>query len=276
MNNILQFIRQRSLHVYFILINLLIFSITILMRFHQETPYKMVIALFLVTLECFSFFLLIKIFQDLKIQTEKDIQRENLYHQKKLQEEHLLAMIQADHDIEKLSKQLEEMKTNPYHTLDPKFKEEMDNLFVSYCPNKIMDAILYHKSFLMKKNHISYYVKASAKEHLNIDDFAILSVLNNLIDNAMEACIRANRPKPFVDVRIFTQANYLIIQVENPVDSNFKTFPKKSTKQDNREHGLGLAIIVQQCKKHHGDFHYEIHEEDHTIVCTATLRMENE
>ena len=276
MSNIYQLLRQRSLNVYFILVNLVIFTITILLRFHSDTPYKTMITLVLVVLECFSFFLLIKIFQDLKKQTEEDIKRETLYQQKKIQDEHLLAMMQADQDIEKLSKQLEILKKSATEPIDPKFKEEMDNLFISYCPNKIVDAILYHKSFLMKKNHIRYLVKASVKEDLNLEDFAILSVLNNLIDNAMEACITSKASKPYVDVAIHTQANYLIMQVKNPISSEMNALPKKSTKNDLREHGLGLDIIKQQCKKHHGSFTAEINEKERTITCTATLRLEKE
>lgn len=276
MSYIIKLFHQRSLNVYFILVNLIIFIITILLRFHSDTPYKTMITLMLVALECFSFFLLIKIFQDLKKQTEEEIKRETLYQQKKIQDEHLLAMMQADQDIEKLSKQLEILKNSSSDTIDPQFKEEMDNLFISYCPNKIVDAILYHKSFLMKKNHIRYLVKASVKEDLVLEDFAILSVLNNLIDNAMEACTAHNISKPYVDISIHTQANYLIVQVKNPISPEMTALPKKSTKKDRREHGLGLGIIEQQCKKHHGSFTVEINEKEHAITCTATLRLENE
>ena len=103
MSYIIKLFHQRSLNVYFILVNLIIFTITILLRFHYDTPYKTMITLMLVALEFFSFFLLIKIFQDLKKQTEEEIKRETLYQQKKIQDEHLLAMMQADQVIYKLS-----------------------------------------------------------------------------------------------------------------------------------------------------------------------------
>ena len=45
----------------------------------------------------------------------------------------------------------------------------------------------------MKKNHINYYVKASVKEQLEIDDFAVLTVLNNMIDNALEAALQSKK-----------------------------------------------------------------------------------
>lgn len=273
MNKFFHFAAQRYLNISFFIVNFVIFAIAILMRFFDQQTNKISLGILLVLLECFSFYLLIKIFQNLQKQTQEDIERASLYHQKEIQEEHLLAMMQADQDIDKLSKQLEEMQKNAVDTIDPQFQKEMDNLFISYCPNKIIDAILYHKSFLMKKQHINYYVKASVKDDLNIEDFAILSVLNNMIDNAMEACLQSKAAKPYVEVRIFTKANYLVIQVENSVNEDFKMIIGKSSKADDREHGLGLEIIQQQCKKHYGTFEHEYDADEKAVICTATMRL---
>lgn len=273
--NILTYLLNRKYpSIYFLIVNFIIFFIAILMRFFEDYFNKTVTGILLVFLECLSFYFLISIFQNLQKQADEDIKRASLYHQKKIQEEHLLAMMQAEEDFDKLSKKFEQIKNSASDSVDPDFQKEMNHLFISYCPNKIVDAILYHKSLIMKKNHINYYVKASVKEQLEIDDFAVLTVLNNMIDNALEAALQSKEKKPYVDICIFTKANYLIIQVENSVRQNFEMTVGKSSKNNPGEHGIGLEIIHQQCKKYHGKFYHEYDAAASCVICTATLRLE--
>ncbi|MDZ4270472.1 MAG: ATP-binding protein, partial [Mycobacterium sp.] len=85
----------------------------------------------------------------------------------------------------------------------------------------------------------------------------MVTVLGNLIDNAMDACDRAN---PWVEVTVGQDADGLAIRVADSgegMDAN--TFEKAmrrgySTKSDSDadRHGLGLALVAQVVKRHHG------------------------
>ncbi|MBX7433549.1 sensor histidine kinase [Mycobacterium sp. Y57] len=85
----------------------------------------------------------------------------------------------------------------------------------------------------------------------------MVTVLGNLIDNAMDACDRAD---PWVEVTVNQDDQRLLIQVaDSGAGMDTGTFEKAmrrgySTKTgaDAAQHGLGLALVAQVVKRHHG------------------------
>jgi sensor histidine kinase regulating citrate/malate metabolism len=96
----------------------------------------------------------------------------------------------------------------------------------------------------------------------NVDDVALtgqemVTVLGNLIDNAMDAC---DRDDPWVEVTVSQDNGTLLIRVaDSGPGMDAATFEKAmergySTKSDTDadQHGLGLALVAQVVKRHHG------------------------
>ena len=85
----------------------------------------------------------------------------------------------------------------------------------------------------------------------------MVTVLGNLIDNAMDACDREN---PWVEVTVSQDDHTLLIRVaDSGPGMDAATFEKAmqrgySTKSDNdaEQHGLGLALVAQVVKRHNG------------------------
>ena len=96
----------------------------------------------------------------------------------------------------------------------------------------------------------------------NADDVPLsgqemVTVLGNLIDNAMDACDREN---PWVEVTVSQDDHTLLIRVaDSGPGMDAATFEKAmqrgySTKSDTDtdQHGLGLALVAQVVKRHNG------------------------
>jgi sensor histidine kinase regulating citrate/malate metabolism len=94
----------------------------------------------------------------------------------------------------------------------------------------------------------------------NVDDLALsgqelVTVLGNLIDNAMDAC---DREDPWVEVTVSQDDGTLSIQVaDSGPGMDAATFERAmqrgySTKGDSDHHGLGLALVAQVVKRHNG------------------------
>jgi sensor histidine kinase regulating citrate/malate metabolism len=96
----------------------------------------------------------------------------------------------------------------------------------------------------------------------NADDLALsgqemVTVLGNLIDNAMDAC---DRDDPWVEVTVAQDNGTLLIRVaDSGPGMDAATFEKAmqrgySTKSgsDAEQHGLGLALVAQVVRRHNG------------------------
>lgn len=228
---------------------------------------------------CGSGFFAVRLIRTLLEEMQEDARKEVLRAQNAIQKEHLLATMKAEQDMARLQEKLKTMmKDSPQDEMvrrakiDELLHEEADSLFVNYCPHKIVDALLYHKSLIMKSHGIDYSIVAAVPAELNLDGYAILSVLSNLIDNAIEAVLALDKDR-VIDIHLHTRANVLVCQVENTIPAHAALVKGRSTKKDQKQHGLGLAIIEHTCKTHNGLF---THETDGTRSrCTATLCENN-
>src|SRR4029079_15229709 len=83
----------------------------------------------------------------------------------------------------------------------------------------------------------------------------MVTVLGNLIDNAMDAC---DREDPWVEVTVAQDNGTLLIRVaDSGPGMDAATFEKAmqrgySTKDAAEQHGLGLALVAQVVNRHNG------------------------
>lgn len=97
----------------------------------------------------------------------------------------------------------------------------------------------------------------SDTDHIPLSPQEMVTVLGNLVDNAMDACDRDN---PWVEVTISQGDDELLIRVaDSGAGMNAETFARSmqrgySTKSDSdtEQHGLGLALVAQVVKRHAG------------------------
>jgi sensor histidine kinase regulating citrate/malate metabolism len=113
----------------------------------------------------------------------------------------------------------------------------------------------------------------------NADDLALsgqemVTVLGNLIDNAMDAC---DREDPWVEVTVAQDNGTLLIRVaDSGPGMDAATFEKAmqrgySTKagSDAEQHGLGLALVAQVVKRHNGTLTADV---TYGSVVTVTVK----
>lgn len=124
--------------------------------------------------------------------------------------------------------------------------------------NVMIDAVLNSKLSLAKNKHIAVEAKAIVPARLDISEIDLSLIIGNLMDNAMEACLRIEEERErFIRVYIDVLKGQLYIYVMNAVNGR----PDKrreenrqvrylSTKES-RSHGFGLMRIdraVERCK----------------------------
>jgi len=140
----------------------------------------------------------------------------------------------------------------------------------------IVDAILNHTVLDAQKQGIEIDVNAEFPKDCNITSDDLCVILFNLLDNAMEACLRRKRQTgnpSRIEVTIRRIHQFLIIKIQNPCippRKLFGIFP--TTKADARHHGIGLRNVREKVEKYNGSLEIEVEGDIFTV--TALLFFE--
>lgn len=120
--------------------------------------------------------------------------------------------------------------------------------------NVMVDAILNSKLSLIKTRNITVNAKAAVPAQLKISEIDLCVIIGNLLDNAMEACLRQGAGEDrFIRIYIGTLKQQLYICVTNSTGGELRKTGKTylSTKASN-SHGFGLMRIDRLADKYGG------------------------
>lgn len=155
------------------------------------------------------------------------------------------------------------------------FLNEMDerNKNKIYSDNYLIDGIIKSRSLKMEENGIRFIGKIEAIDDINISESKLCTFLMNLLDNAIDSCMRASGDKRrFVSLAIKTKPPYLHIEC-----TNTKGVPVAraggmiiSTKRNKSNHGFGLKIMEQIVEQHQGVM--TLVEQEDIVTVSAVFR----
>ncbi len=122
--------------------------------------------------------------------------------------------------------------------------------------NVMVDAILNSKLSLIKSKDIAVNAKAVVPPELKISEIDLCVIIGNLLDNAMEACLRQSEGTPrFIRVYIGIFKGQLYVSVTNSTDGKAKKIGKiylSAKKQSTDDHGFGLMRVDHIAAKYNG------------------------
>lgn len=122
--------------------------------------------------------------------------------------------------------------------------------------NKTLDIILGEKTYLCKKYNIEFEDNINISKLSFIQDIDICAMFANALDNAIEACLNIDNE---IEKRIEVKATYIngfaIIKFINTKVNDIKFIDEriKTSKDDNKIHGIGLASIKYIASKYDGE-----------------------
>jgi len=119
--------------------------------------------------------------------------------------------------------------------------------------NVMVDAILNSKLSLAASKQIDVNAKAAVPKELKISEIDLCVIIGNLLDNAMEACMKLPSEARFIRFYIGRHKEMLYISVSNATDSNLIRAGRSflSTK-GSASHGFGLLRIDRITEKYGG------------------------
>ena len=105
---------------------------------------------------------------------------------------------------------------------------------------------------------ISFVADVRLPEHLNIENIDLCSILQNLLDNAIDASKKEEVKD--IHIKMCQQKNYLSITIKNRSSADvLKTNPGLlTTKADKKAHGIGTRIVKKLVDKYDGAIDYSM------------------
>lgn len=145
---------------------------------------------------------------------------------------------------------LEEYVKGIYSKLD----KELDAIDTN---NIIINAILNTKYQEAEENGIAFVLRANDLSGLRIEDEDIVTILSNLLNNAIEACKKCDISRRVLKLKLVNEEGMIKIGVRNTFDGLVlnENGEIKSTKLVNvEEHGVGIKNIVEVIEKYDGSY----------------------
>ena len=135
--------------------------------------------------------------------------------------------------------------------------------------NHTLDIIINKYSTECELKHIDFEYNTKLSNLSFVDDFDLVTILGNALDNALEAATASTEKKIVVSTKKVNTYDTIIISnsCDTVPDKNLKTSKKKG------EHGLGLKSISKTIKKYGGDFEWEYNDSDK--IFTITIMLQN-
>lgn len=118
----------------------------------------------------------------------------------------------------------------------------------SVCSNETVNTIIFIKRQQALENDIQLLTKIDESFNILIDDYDLCRVLNNLIDNALNAASELNGEK-VCSLYVCADEEKIIIKSENRFLQKISEKAKKT-----KEHGNGIGIIKETVKKYGGSY----------------------
>lgn len=147
--------------------------------------------------------------------------------------------------------------------------EEIDYYFVS--EHILMDALIKNKIKVCKKYGIKLKYDIFIPKDIHIKNMHISIIFNNLIDNAIEACVNLddNKREKYIHLYCDVIDNKLICVIKNsknkhPLELD-KSFNIETLKKDKTNHGIGIENLKLTIEKYDGVIDFNIEEYCFTV-----------
>lgn len=168
------------------------------------------------------------------------------------------------------------LKKQDYQTLDQELQDMLEDIPTAEqlvtSGNYDFDVIVNRKLAEIKAHNIPIQVHISVPKELPYSTEDLFSLINNIMNNALEAARETPAPRIFFNAK--TQKNYFILTVQNSSSGNvLEDNPDlKTTKSNPSYHGYGIRLIRQIAEKYNGAADFSATKE--SFICRVMLTLD--
>ena len=182
---------------------------------------------------------------------------------------------QQRHDLRHQLISLQEMAKNNPKELESYLNSLMNQIPAStknYCENSIVNAILSHYATICKKQNIQFESKLDVPTLDNqTTDTILCAIFSNLLENAVEACMRMEEGERFITIQSKMHYDMLSITMDNSFSGNINKKDNKFLSSKRNDFGIGIASIDSMAKKLNGDTNFTT--KDHVFLSNVYVKL---
>ena len=135
--------------------------------------------------------------------------------------------------------------------------EEYDKAVLSlsqkrYCQNAVLNSILSVYAARLQDKQIGFSVEGPLDVELKMKDIDLVSLLGNLLENALHASEKSSQKKKNVSLYFAKKENQYLVLCENTCDE-----PLELVDGIPKNKGIGILSILNVCEMYHGQVHYQ-------------------
>nr|WP_317333623.1 GHKL domain-containing protein [uncultured Romboutsia sp.] len=202
-----------------------------------------------------------KIRKDSRLLAQKDMVKNSLEMQYKYYmniKENQDKVRQLHHDMKNHIICMRKLNQNGYD--NEKYIESIDKRIRKYentfdTGNVLLDIILSEKKQICNNKNIKFLssLNFTKCDFIELED--ICSIFSNILDNAIEACMKINSNNKYIYIEGKIVEKFFIMKVENSKINKINIKNNKfMTDKDNKfSHGLGISSIKNSVKKYNGE-----------------------
>ena len=133
-----------------------------------------------------------------------------------------------------------------------------------FCENETINNIL--KVFHQKaaKQNITMEIRAAAKPDLSVPSPALVTVIANILENALHGAVESKANSPMITVSIKHKSGRLVISCENTCSQSLKFEEMPEYLQ-----GIGIRSIISTAEKYNGSCRFSA--SDGVFRCTVIM-----
>lgn len=191
----------------------------------------------------------------IRLLQERNEERIHLYHEASVNYEDQKRILHDYHNqigcMQGLLKKQQYKVAETYaEKLADSLPDQMQNVDVNH---PILNVVLNQKYRLAKRKDISLLFYANDLSDLWLEEQDVVSLLSNLLDNAIEACEKLEG-KQKIWIKLVREKRQFVLSIRNPVSEpvDIQDDEIPSTKADKRKHGIGLKNVQMILDKYHG------------------------
>lgn len=145
-------------------------------------------------------------------------------------------------------------------------KKALDTLTMRYqTGNPVMDVVMNRKWQECEKAGIGLDSDFLYPGKLGIEAFDLGILLNNALDNAIEACAKCGKDVREIRLHSYRKGRMFFLQIENDCDGGSIRYTEektlRTTKEDEWMHGIGLRNMQSVVERYLGTMNYELRDD---------------